>query len=413
MMKKDVTTKGILRGLGRNVILLGIVSFLADVSSEMINPLIPIYLTTAILASPEIIGLVSGVSDGTGNLVKVFVGWYSDRIRKRKVFVAIGYAPTAIVKPIIAFITSWPQLLALRMIDRGGKGIRTAPRDALLVDSVTVERRGAAFGLHRGMDSAGAIVGTAISIILLLFFLSGSVNDNMRMIFILSSIPAFLSVLVVILFVREKEPQVQQAGKSKKFIASLREADPRLKRFLLIVALIGFANVGYTFLVLRAYDLGAGLMDTLFVYLAMNLTYTVFSFPAGIMSDRVGRKKMIGLGLIVFIIGALVMAVAGDLLVLLAGFLIYGAFLAIMDVNQSTFASMLSKHSDRGTIMGAYHTVNGIVALPAGFIFGLIWSMFGASGPTAAFGYVSILAAISFVLLVIFIAEPNDQDERA
>jgi len=405
--------KSLVRGLGRNVILLGIVSLLADVSSEMINPLIPIYLTTALLATPEIIGLISGAADSTGNLVKVLVGWYSDRIRKRKGFIAAGYTPTAIVKPIIAFITTWPEMLVIRIVDRAGKGIRTAPRDALLVDSVSVERRGAAFGLHRGMDSAGAIIGTALSIMILLFLASDAPNDTMKMIFILSSIPAFLSVLVVVLFVREKEPKSSPVGQEKRFIESLKAADPRLKRFLIIVAMIGFANVGYTFLVLRAYDFGAGLMDVLFIYLAMNVTYTLFSFPAGIISDKIGRKKMIAIGLLIFIVGALTMALASSALILLIGFLVYGTFLAVMDVNQSTFASMLSKKSDRGTVMGAYHTVNGIVALPAGFIFGLIWSAFGASGPFVAFSYISIVAAFSLMMLILFISEPKYETATA
>lgn len=413
LRRKDRSMKSIFGGLGRNVILLGIVSLLADVSSEMINPLIPIYLATALAASPEIIGLVSGAADSTGNLVKVLTGWYSDRIRRRKAFIAAGYAPTAIVKPLIAFVTAWPQLLLIRIIDRGGKGVRTAPRDALLIESVSTEKRGAAFGIHRAMDSAGAIIGTAISIILLLFILGSTADDNMKTIFILSAIPAFLSVVVVLIFVREKEPSTAQSATTKSFFASIRGVDPKLKRFLAIVALIGFANVGYTFLVLRAYDFGAGLIDVLLIYLAMNITYTAFSYPAGFISDRVGRKKMIAISLVVFITGAMVMALSTSVLMLLVGFLIYGAFMGIIDVNESTFASMLSKKTDRGTVMGAYHTVNGIVALPAGFLFGLIWSLFGASGPTAAFVYVSIIAAVSLLMLMAFIDEPKSADGTA
>jgi len=413
LAEKERSNRSIVRGLGRNVILLGVVSLLADVSSEMVNPLIPIYLTTALLASPEVIGIVSGAADSTGNLVKVLTGWYSDKIRKRKAFIAIGYTPTAVVKPLMALITAWPQMLAIRITDRAGKGIRTAPRDALLIDSVTVEKRGAAFGLHRGMDSAGAIIGTTMSILLLLFLAGVAENDTIKIIFILSSIPAFLSVLVVILFVKESESKTTQPSKAVSFRESLMAADPRLKRFLVIVAMIGFANVGYTFLVLRAYDFGAGLMEVLFIYLAMNVTYTLFSFPAGIVSDKIGRKRMIAVGLLIFISGALIMAIASSILVLLMGFLVYGTFLAVIDVNESTFASMLSKKSDRGTIMGAYHTVNGIVALPAGFLFGLIWSSFGDSGPLAAFGYVSVVAAISLVMLMIFIAEPKDNAQSS
>jgi MFS family permease len=401
----------IMRGLGRNVILLGIVSLLADISSEMVNPLIPIFLTSVLLASPEIVGLVSGAADSTSNLVKVVVGWYSDRIHRRKPFVAIGYAPTAIVKPLMAIITTWPQMLAIRILDRGGKGVRTAPRDALLVDSVPVEKRGAAFGLHRGLDSAGAIIGTAISILLLLFLASNTNDETIRLIFILSSIPAFISVFVVVFFVKEKEQKESSAGETKKFWATLKGADPRLKRYLAIVAMIGFANVGYTFLVLRAYEFGAGLTEVLLIYLAMNITYTLFSFPAGIISDKVGKKKMIAVGLLIFIAGALTMALASSLIMLLAGFLIYGTFLAVIDVNESAYASMLSKKSDRGTVMGAYHTVNGIVALPAGFLFGLVWSTFGDSGPLAAFGYVSIVAVVSLVLLMVFITEPKSTAE--
>lgn len=411
-MQGNERSKGsIMRGLGRNVILLGIVSLLADISSEMVNPLIPIFLTSVLLASPEIVGLVSGAADSTSNLVKVVVGWYSDRIHRRKPFVAIGYAPTAIVKPLMAIITTWPQMLAIRILDRGGKGVRTAPRDALLVDSVPVEKRGAAFGLHRGLDSAGAIIGTAISILLLLFLASNTNDETIRLIFILSSIPAFISVFVVVFFVKEKEQKESSAGETKKFWATLKGADPRLKRYLAIVAMIGFANVGYTFLVLRAYEFGAGLTEVLLIYLAMNITYTLFSFPAGIISDKVGKKKMIAVGLLIFIAGALTMALASSLIMLLAGFLIYGTFLAVIDVNESAYASMLSKKSDRGTVMGAYHTVNGIVALPAGFLFGLVWSTFGDSGPLAAFGYVSIVAVVSLVLLMVFITEPKSTAE--
>jgi len=411
VQETGVSRKSIMRGLGRNVILLGIVSLLADVSSEMVNPLIPIYLTTALLATPEIVGLVSGAADSTSNLVKVVVGWYSDKIRKRKAFVAIGYAPTAFVKPLMAVITTWPQMLAIRILDRGGKGVRTAPRDALLVDSVPIEKRGAAFGLHRGLDSAGAIIGTAISILLLLFLASNTSDETIRLIFILSSIPAFISVFVVVLFVKEMEKKGPSVVETKKFMETLRASDPRLKRYLAIVAMIGFANVGYTFFVLRAYEFGVGLMDVLLIYLAMNITYTLFSFPAGIISDRIGKKRMIAIGLMIFIAGALTMAVASSIIVLFAGFLIYGAFLAVIDVNESAFASMLSKKSDRGTVMGAYHTVNGIIALPAGFLFGLVWGTFGDAGPLAAFGYVSVVAVVSLVLLTVFITEPKGAAE--
>jgi len=398
-----------IRGLGRNVILLGIVSLLADVSSEMVNPIIPIYLTVVLTASPDIVGLIMGAADSLGNLLKVVTGWYSDRVRSRKPFIALGYAPAALVRPLMAVATSWLDMLGLRLIDRAGKGIRTAPRDALIADSVPPERRGAAFGLHRALDSAGAIIGTSIAIFLLMFFLGSTQTDDMKMLFMISAIPAALSVLVVILFIREKEAAAQP-GKTKSFFASLRGIDSRLKRFLVVVAFIGFANVGFSFFVLRAIDFKASLVETLLAYLLMNITYTLFSIPAGVVADRIGRKRMIAIGLVVFILGALVMAFSTSLLFVFFGFLIYGTFLAIADVNQGAFASMLSKKSDRGTVMGAYHTVAGITALPAGLLFGTFWKDFGV---LAAFGYAAGMAVIAFVILLVFISEPRENGAAA
>ena len=393
-----------IRGLGRNVILLGIVSLLADVSSEMINPIIPLYLTIVLTASPDIVGLVMGAADGFGNLLKVWMGWYSDRVRKRKPFIAFGYAPAAIVRPLMVFATSWGQVLGIRLIDRAGKGVRTAPRDALIADSVPPGRRGAAFGLHRALDSAGAIIGTGISIFLLAFLLSSTQTEDMKSLFIISAIPAAVSVMVVVLFVREKEAVVQQP-KSAGFLASLRATDPKLRRFLIVVAFIGFANVGFTFFILRANDFNASLIEILLAYLLMSITYMLFSIPAGVMADRIGRKKMIAAGLVVFVVGAIVMALSFNMLFVFIGFLIYGVFLAIADVNQGAFASMLSKKSDRGTVLGAYHTVSGFTALPAGFLFGTFWKEFGVM---AAFGYAAAMAAIAFAILLAFVREPTD-----
>ena len=409
MTQKDRRLGASIRGLGRNVILLGIVSLLADVSSEMINPVIPLYLTIVLTASPDIVGLVMGAADGFGNLLKVLMGWYSDKVRRRKPFIAFGYAPAAIVRPLMVFATSWGQVLGIRLVDRAGKGVRTAPRDALIADSVPPGRRGAAFGLHRALDSAGAIIGTGISIFLLAFFLSSTQTEDMKTLFIASAIPAAVSVLVVILFVREKEASVQQ-GKGAAFLASLRATDPKLKRFLVVVAFIGFANVGFTFFVLRANDFDASLLEILLAYLLMNITYTLFSIPAGVMADRIGRKKMIAVGLVVFIAGAVVMALSFSMVFVFIGFLIYGTFLAIADVNQGAFASMLSKRRDRGTVLGAYHTVSGLTALPAGFLFGTFWKDFGIM---AAFGYAAAMAAVALALLIAFVREPVDSAAAA
>ena len=401
--------KGLL-GLPRNVVLLGIVSLFADISSEMVNPIIPVFLASVLTASPEIIGLIMGGADSLANLLKVMTGWYSDSVRRRKPFVAFGYAPVALVRPLLAFATSWWHVLGIRLLDRAGKGIRTAPRDALLIDSVSIDKRGAAFGLHRALDTAGAIIGTAIAIFLVAFGLGSTQTDDMKLLFLLSAIPAAISVLIVILFVREKEAAGAEGARPKGFIASLRGVNPALKRFLVIVVFIGLANVGYTFFILRAYDFGAGLVEILLAYLLMNITYTLFSYPAGAVSDKVGRKKMLMLSLIVFVLGAVTIALANSLTMLFLGFLIYGTFLAIAEVNQGAFASMLSKRTDRGTVMGAFHTVSGLTALPAGVVFGLIWS---SVGMIYAFAWASAMAIIAFFLLWGFVRESENAASSA
>ena len=393
-----------LRALPRNVILLGLVSLFADISSEMVNPIIPIFLASVLTASPEIIGLIMGGADSLANLLKVGTGWYSDSVKRRKPFIAFGYAPVAIVRPFLAFATSWWHVLGIRLIDRAGKGVRTAPRDALIIDSVSPGRRGAAFGLHRAMDTAGAIIGTAIAIFLVAIGLGATQTDDMKLLFLLSAIPAAISVLIVIFFVREKEAARERVRERQGFISSLRGVDPKLRRFLVVVVFIGLANVGYTFFILRAHDFGAGLMEVLVAYLLMNVTYTLFSYPAGAVSDRVGRKKMLMLGMLVFVAGAMSIALADSLATVFLGFLIYGTFLAIAEVNQGAFASMLSKSTDGGTVMGAYHTVSGLTALPAGVLFGLVWSNIGM---IYAFGYASIIAIVAFFLLWGFARESD------
>ncbi|MEM2839812.1 MAG: MFS transporter, partial [Thermoplasmata archaeon] len=350
---------------------------------------------------------IMGGADSLANLLKVFVGWYSDRVSRRKPFVAFGYAPVAFVRPLLAFATSWWHVLGIRLADRAGKGIRTAPRDALIIDSVGTDRRGAAFGLHRAMDTAGAIIGTAIAILLVAIGLGTDQTDDMRMLFLLSAIPAVISVLIVIFFVRERAERTGQEGSKATlgFVSSLRAVDPKLKRFLVVVVFIGLANVGYTFFVLRAHDFGAGLMEVLVAYLLMNITYTLFSYPSGSVSDRVGRKKMLMLGMLVFVAASMTIALSDSLVMVFLGFLIYGTFLAIVDVNQGAFASMLSRTTDRGTVMGAFHTVSGLTALPAGVIFGLIWSNVGM---IFAFGYASVIAIFAFFLLWWFVRESEE-----
>jgi len=339
------------------------------------------------------------------------MGWYSDKTKRRKPFIAFGYAPTAIMKPLLALASSWEQVLGIRAIERAGKGIRTAPRDALISDSTPPERRGAAFGLHRALDSTGAIAGALIALILIVLFALTTTTeaDAMRSIFIFSSIPAVISVLIVVFFVKEAEALKSAAKRAKGFVASLKSLDKRLQRFLIVVVFIGFANAGYAFFVLRAEDIlrnveGATetLVPILLLYISFNITYTAFSIPAGVISDRIGRKPMIGAGLFVFVVAALVMAFADSTMIVLVGFLLYGLFFAIEEVNQRTYASELALSEQRGTVLGAYHTVVGFTALPAGLVFGLLWDTYGV---LVAFVFAAIMAVVAFAFLWFFVGE--------
>jgi len=415
----DKTDRGRLRlyGLPRNVILLGVVSFLADVSSEMVHPILPIFMA-GLGATYLQIGLIEGLADSIANFLKVTMGWYSDKVKRRKPFIAFGYAPTAIMKPLLALASSIEQVLGIRAIERAGKGIRTAPRDALITDSTPPEKRGVAFGLHRALDSAGAIVGTAIALILIILVGVSSQMDTMRTIFVLSSIPAVISVLVVIFFVKEPEAVSKAVARAKGFFASLKTIDPKLKRFLIVVSIIGFANAGstagYYFFVLRAEDVLVnieGVTETLatilLLYIAMNITYTAFSIPAGIVSDRIGRKPMIGIGLFVFVAAAVLMAFANSTLVILFGFLLFGITLAIEEVNQRAYASQLAVKTERGTVMGAYHTIVGFTALPAGLVFGFLWDSYGV---VTAWLFAAVMALLAFVFLTALVKESKGQD---
>jgi len=376
-------------GLNRNVFYLGVVSFLTDASSEMIYPLIPLFLVNVLGVNKAIIGLIEGIAESTASLLKVFSGWLSDRLNKRKALIFSGYGLSTIGKPFLALATSWTHVLAVRFVDRVGKGIRTAPRDAIIADSAAEGERGKAFGFHRSMDTLGAALGPFLAFIFLPIFLG-----DYRKIFLLSFIPALLAVLVIVFFVREKK---KEGGGRTLLIFNLKMFDRDFKIFLLIITFFTLGNSSDAFIILRAENLGIRVGMIPIVYLLFNLVYSISATPAGIISDRIGRRKVIVAGLIVFGLVYLGFAFSTKAIHMWILFSIYGLYHGLTQGVLRAFASDLLPSSIRATGLGMFHTLTGIAVFPASLITGILWQ---AISPVAAFSYGAIMALLSAFLLI-------------
>lgn len=379
--------RGLLLGLGFNVIVLGIASLLTDISSEMIFPLFPIFTVQVLGAAPAAFGLIEGLAESAASLLKVFSGWWSDRIGRRKPLIVGGYYLSTIAKPFLAIASHWGHAFGARFTDRVGKGIRTSPRDALIADSCAPEVRGKAFGLHRALDTVGAILGPLFAFLLLLFF-------GVRDIFLLASIPAVLAVVVIVLFVREARKRPTKLS----FMAGLGSLPSGFRRYLAVVTLFSVANMSYGFFILRAVDIGLGAGQVILLYMLFNITYALVALPAGVLSDRVGRRPVIYAGYSVFGVTALGFALATSLWQVLLLFVLYGVFMGMANGVQRAYVADLVAPRLRGTAMGAFHTATGLALLPASLIAGLLWQ---AVGLWATFTFAAVLSFTAALLMVV------------
>ncbi len=397
-----------------NIIILGIASFLTDVSSEMVYPLLPLFLTSArIGATPAIVGLIEGFAESTASLLRVFSGYWSDRLQQRKSITILGYSASAIGKVILWLATTWPLVLAARLTDRFGKGIRTAPRDALIADSSDPSQRGHAFGLHRALDSAGASVG-----VILAYFLFVAQRDDYSSVFAISIIPAILGV-IALLFVRERIARQQPtaaavsgngaSGVRTPWWQNLGERwnalDRRLKLFLLVVFLFALGNSSNEFLLLRAQNVmtsaGMGNVDAIVIlmYLVFNIVYSLASWPAGRLSDRVGRKSLLVIGYLTYGIVYIGFALTNSLQ-LWGLFATYGIYIAFTEGVEKAFVSDIAPTDLRATIIGLHATFVGVGLLPASLFAGLLWNAFGPQATFYFGGGLGILAAIALWRLI-------------
>ena len=390
------------RRLPRNVFAISLVSLLNDISSEIIYPLLPVFLSLTLGASPAIVGLIEGAAESLSSLLKLFAGYFSDRRGKRTVFVVLGYSLANVVRPLLAFATSWPHVLAIRLTDRVGKGIRSAPRDAMIADTVAVEERGLAFGFHRAMDHTGAVIGPLIGYLLVMWFAADrnapTAGDFTR-IFLLASIPALAAVVVVSFFVRETQRKRTPAELQVTAPArlSLRGFDGNFKRFLLIIALFTLSNSSDAFLLLRAQDAGVSITTLPLLWAALHVSKVLSSIFGGDLSDRLGRKRLIVSGWILYAAVYAGFAFVESAVSIWILFLVYGIYFGLVEGAEKALVADLVRPEQRGTAYGLYNLAFGITVLPASLLMGALWSW---QGPATAFLVSAALGTAAALLLL-------------
>lgn len=378
----------------KNIWWLSATSFLTDVSSEMIFPILPIFLKNVLGAPFIVIGLIEGVAEGLGSILKYFSGYLSDKIRKRKGLTIIGYALSASSKFIFAIANSSLIVLAARTLDRTGKGIRTAPRDALIAESVDPKERGKYFGIHRASDTAGAVLGTLIAIVIL-YLLENNISGTLRMILFISFIPASLSVLLLLPVKEVTSTRSKQFKDHKLF--DFGTLSPRFKKVLIVASLFGLANYSYAFYILRADDIGIMLFLIPVVYLIYNIFYAASVYPAGKLSDKIGRKPLLLSAFVLFALVNLGFAFVINDITVWVLFALYGLFIGLTDGVFKAFISDLAVREHRGEAFGIYHTTIGLATLGGNVLGGLVWQLFGAIWPFILSSVWILIAA--FVLL--------------
>ena len=380
-------------GLSKNVFFTGLVSFFMDVSSEMIYPLLPLFLANMLGVNKSLIGLIEGIAEATASLLKVFSGWLSDRIGKRKSLMMAGYAISTLSRPVIALAGIWQQVLASRIIDRLGKGIRTAPRDAIIADSTEPSHLARSFSFHRSMDTMGAVVGPAIALIVLQLY-----NNNYQLVFWLSMIPGVIAVLIIAAFIKEKKRSSETSVARPRF--TLKYLDWKVKFFILITTIFALGNSSDAFLILRAQQLGTRTAIIPGVYLMFNLIYSLSAIPAGIAADKYGKKRIILLGFILFSALYYGFAVANTPAAIWILFALYGLFMGLTEGIQKAFLSTLIPANFKATAFGFYATSIGLATLPASLIGGVLWDRIS---PAATFYFGASMAALATILFIVLI----------
>lgn len=385
--------------LPRNVIWVSLASFFNDVSGEIVIRALPLFLAGTLGVGYSIIGVIEGFADSTSSLLKIFSGWYSDKVKNRKRMTVLGYAMTAVARPILIGTTSWVLPLLSRFIDRAGKGIRSAPRDALVADSVPQNMRGKAFGLLRALDPAGAVAGSLVAGAAI-YYLGGAgidtktiSSDLFNSLIYIAILPTLISVLLIIFLV--KEP-AHHGDSQVKVRISFKEllSQKKFRNYLIILFIFTLGASSDAFLILRASSLGVEPLAIFIIYALLNLLSSVISYPAGMLSDRVSRRKIIMAGWILYAAIYVGFAFAETQLQIGLLFAGYGVFFGLTEGAERALVADLVPKEQRGTAYGLYNGVLGLGLLPASFIAGLLWENFGAQAPFLFGGGMALLAAL-------------------
>lgn len=397
------------RKLPRNVFAISLVSLLNDASSEIIYPLLPIFISSSLGASARAIGVIEGTAESISSLLKLLAGYLSDRWRQRKLLVVSGYALAALARPLLAFATTWHDVFAIRLTDRIGKGVRTAPRDAMIADAVDVDQRGIAFGFHRAMDHGGAVIGPLLGFLLVYFLISNRdapSRAEFTWVFLWAAVPAIAAVLVAMFFMRESQLAPAEPTESRSL--SLRGFDGNFKRFLVILALFTLSNSTDGFLILRARSVGVSIPDSLLLWAAHHAMKVLSSLWGGDLSDRLGRKRLIVSGWILYAAVYAGFAFAAHQISIWILFLVYGIYFGLAEGAEKALVADLVQPAQRGTAYGLYNLAFGITVFPASLLMGIIWDW---KGPTTAF-LVSAALGATAALLLLLLVKTNPPDLR-
>jgi len=395
-------------GLSKNVFVAGLVSLFMDISSEMIYPVLPLFMANVLGLNKSVIGLIEGTAEATASIVKVFSGYLSDRLGNRKWLMFAGYGISTLSRPVLALAGGWHHVFGYRLMDRFGKGVRTSPRDAIIAESTEATHLGRAFGFHRAMDTVGAAIGPLIAFGVIALF-----SDGYRPVFWLSIIPGIVAVLLIVFFIKEKtkdRPKTEHAARVDRPRLTLKHFDWRFKVFVAIAAIFALGNSSDAFLILRAEQLGVPIVLIPIVYLIFNLVDVAAAATAGVAADRFGKKRLILSGFALFAVlyyGFAVATTAGHVWVLFA---CYGVFMGLTEGIQKAYLSTIIPADFKATGFGVYHTVIGLATLPASLIAGWLWD---SVSPGAVFYFGAATAAVSAVLFFLYMLAIRMDGNRA
>lgn len=382
-----------------SVIALGVVSFFTDFSSEMIYPLLPVFLSSVLGAGALALGIIEGIAESTAALFKVVSGIWTDRSGRRKPFILAGYSLAGLARPLIGLATAWPFVLAMRFADRIGKGLRTSPRDALIAGVTEPDQRGVAYGFHRSMDHAGAVIGPLVAAGLL-----ASTGMSLRQVFLLAAIPAALVIVVLVAWVREPVAEFEKDPQSPPLKSHWSDLGSEFKFLLLALLVFTLGNSTDAFLLLRLSNAGIPATWTAVLWSLHHVVKMASAYWGGHLSDRFGRRRMIIFGWTVYAAIYLAFALVDSPTVLIAVFLAYGIYFGLTEPSEKAWVADLVPAHLRGTAFGYYNGVIGLGALPASLIFGFLWQTWGL---TTAFLTGAGFAAVASALLLVFLRPPD------